>query len=63
MESIEVEGATVEQAVKKALSQLKVPRNCVQIKVVSEEKRGLFGMKGAKPAKVRVTVIKKSENT
>lgn len=62
MESIEVEGKTVEEAVKKALSQLKVPRDCVQIKVVSEEKRGLFGMKGAKPAKVRVTVINK-ENT
>lgn len=62
MESIEVEGKTVEEAVKKALSQLKVPRQRVQIKVVSEEKRGLFGMKGAKPAKVRVTVINK-ENT
>ncbi len=58
MESIEVEGRTVEEAVNKALSQLKVPRDCVQIKVVSEEKRGLFGMKGAKPAKVRVSVIK-----
>jgi spoIIIJ-associated protein len=62
MESIEVEGRTVEEAVKKALGQLKVPRERVQIKVVSEEKRGLFGMKGAKPAKVRVSVISK-ENT
>lgn len=62
MESIEVEGITVEEAVKKALSQLKVPRDCVQIKVVSEEKRGLFSLMG-KPAKVRVTVIKKQENT
>lgn len=57
MKSIEVEGKTVEEAIKKALSQLNVPRENVEIKVVSEESKGLFGMGGAKPAKVKVTVI------
>lgn len=55
--SIEVEGKTEEEAIKKALRILKLPRNKVKIEVVSEEKRGLFGMPGAKPAKVRVTII------
>ncbi|MFA6350280.1 MAG: Jag N-terminal domain-containing protein [Candidatus Omnitrophota bacterium] len=53
---IEVEGSTVEEAIKKALAQLKVPRDKVQIKVISEEEKGLFGMPGARPAKVRVTI-------
>lgn len=60
--SIEVEGTSVEEAVKKALKQLKLPRSKVKIEVLSEEEKGLFGMPGAKPAKVRVTTIKDKEN-
>ena len=51
---IEVEAKTVEEAVKKALKQLKVPRKDVTIEILSEEQKGLFGMPGAKYAKVRV---------
>lgn len=58
MKSIEVEGKTVEEAIKKALAQLNVPRENVEIKVVAEETKGLFGMGGAKPAKVKVIVIR-----
>ena len=54
---VEVEGKTVEEAVGKALKELKLPRNRVKIESLSEEKKGLFGMAGAKPAKVRVSVI------
>lgn len=57
-QSIEVEGKTVEEAIKKALQQLHLPRNQVKIEVLSEEVRGLFGMPGAKPAMVRVSVVK-----
>ncbi len=56
--SIEVEGPTVEEAVKNALKRLNVPRESVDVKVVCEEKKGLFGMEGAKPAKVKVTIKK-----
>ncbi|MDP1853655.1 MAG: Jag N-terminal domain-containing protein [Candidatus Omnitrophota bacterium] len=59
MESIEIEGKTVEEAIKKALAQLKAKRSEVQIKIISEEVRGLFGMPGAKPAKIRATLIVK----
>lgn len=55
--SIESEGKTVEEAIEKALQELRLPRNKVKIETLSEEKKGLFGMPGAKPAKVRVSVI------
>jgi spoIIIJ-associated protein len=61
--NIEVEGKTVEEAIKKALKELKLPRDKVKIEVLSEEVKGLFGMPGAKPAKVRVSAIKSKENT
>jgi len=54
---VEVEGGTVEEAVKKAVVLLKVPKSQIKIKVLSEESRGLFGMEGARPARVRATVI------
>lgn len=61
--TIEVEGATVEEAVKKALRQLKISRDKVKIEVVVEEKKGLFGMAGAKLAKVRVSLKPAPKNT
>lgn len=57
---IEVEGRTVEEAVKKASSILKVSRRQLHIKVVAEEQKGLFGMSGAKPAKILASVIAKN---
>ena len=54
--SIEVEGATVEDAIKKALDILNVSREEVVIKIVCEEQKGLFGMEGAKPAKIKVSL-------
>jgi len=55
--SIDVEGKTVEEAIKIALKRLKLPRNQVKIEILSEGEKGLFGMPGMKPAKVRVTVL------
>ncbi len=54
--SIEVEGATVEEAIQKAMEELGVSRDKIEVKVVCEEKKGLFGMEGAKPAKIKVFV-------
>ncbi|MFA5275555.1 MAG: Jag N-terminal domain-containing protein [Candidatus Omnitrophota bacterium] len=61
--SIEVEGKTVAEAIKKALKELKVPRDKVKIEVLTEEEKGLFGMEGAKLAKVRVSTIKNKDNS
>jgi len=57
--SIEVEGSTVEEAIKKALELLNVSREDITVKVVCEEKKGLFGMEGAKLAKIKVSLKKK----
>lgn len=54
---VEDEGKTAEEAIEKALQILKVPRKRVRVETLSEEKKGLFGMPGAKPAKVRVSII------
>ena len=59
VQSIEVEGSTVEDAINKALAQLNVQREAITVKVVCEEQRGLFGMKGASPAKIKVTLKEK----
>jgi spoIIIJ-associated protein len=52
----EFEGGTVDEAIHKAVKKLGVPKNRLEIKVVCEEKRGLFGMEGAKSAKIKVTI-------
>lgn len=59
--SIEVEGTTVEEAIKKALGELGLLRDKVKIEILYEGVKGLFGMPGAKPAKIRATIIKDKE--
>lgn len=56
LKSVEIEGASVEEAIQKALDILKVSRQEINVKVVGEEKKGLFGMGGEKPAKIIVTL-------
>jgi spoIIIJ-associated protein len=60
---IEMEGDTVEDAIQKALHKLKLSRKNVRIQILSEEKKGLFGMPGAVPAKVRISVIPSKESS
>ena len=52
----EFEGNTVDDAINKAVLKFGVPKSKLDIKVVCEEKRGLFGMQGAKTAKIKVTL-------
>lgn len=54
--SIEIEAKDVKEAIKIALHRLGVTRNKVEIKVLREERKGLFGMEGARQARVRVTI-------
>ena len=56
IKKIEVEGSTVEEAIKIALNKFKVSRERIIVKVVTEEQKGLFGMQGAKPAKIIVSL-------
>lgn len=54
-------GSTVEEAIQKGLNELNIPRMKAHIKVVSREKKGFFGLFGAKPAQVDIEAI--SETT
>ncbi len=60
MGPIEVEAKTVEEAIEKALEILKVDRTEIDVQVLSEEKKGLFGMEGGKLAKIQVVLKKKN---
>jgi spoIIIJ-associated protein len=59
----EAEGKTVQEAVAKALGELKAKRNEVKIEILCEEEKGLFGMPGAKLAKVRLTLLKPQKSS
>lgn len=61
MESLEVHGKTVEEAIQQALDQLGVGREEVEVSVVRENKPGILGI-GAEDAVVRVTPITMTEN-
>ena len=53
MKSLEISGKTVEEAIQRALEQLNVSRERVEVTVVKEGKPGILGL-GAEPAKIRV---------
>ena len=52
----EFEGNNLDEAINKAVVKLGVPKSKLEIKIVCEEKRGLFGMRGAKAAKIKVRI-------
>lgn len=58
MKQITASGQTVEEAVQSALGQLNTTRDNVDIHVIDEGKKGLFGIFGSKRAIVQVTVGK-----
>jgi spoIIIJ-associated protein len=56
---MEFYGNTAEEAIQKASKALNVPRESLAVKIVSEGKKGLFGMQGEKPAKIIVSLSEK----
>lgn len=52
-------GKTVEEAIRKGLEELKVPRDYVKVEVIDEPSKGMLGMLSSKLAKVRLIVDKK----
>lgn len=53
---------TVEDAIKDALLELKVSEEDVEIEVIEEASKGLFGLIGTKEAKVKVVVVNDTIN-
>ncbi len=55
MSTFEFEEKSVEEAIELASRQLKLPREKLEIEVVSKGSSGIFGIVGARRAKIRVT--------
>lgn len=53
---IEKSAKTVQEALDMALLELKVPSDKVEVEILDEGSKGLFGLIGSKMAKIRVTV-------
>ena len=49
MREITASGQTVEEAVQSALEQLNTTKDQVEIDIIDEGKKGIFGLFGAKP--------------
>ncbi len=58
LREVTASGQTVEEAIQSALEQLGVEENQVDVEVIDEGKRGMFGIFGSKRAYVKVTVAK-----
>lgn len=56
MEGMEIEGKTIDDAIEKACSTLKVPREKLNIEIISEGTSGFLGM-GAKKALIRASLL------
>jgi spoIIIJ-associated protein len=57
---VEKSGKTVQEAIDLALEELEVDENDVEIEVLDEGSKGIFGLLGNKAAKVRVTIKEES---
>ena len=60
MKSIEIAEKTYDEALNKALRELNVTKDNVEVEVIEAGTRGLFNLIGGKPTKIRVTVKKTS---
>ena len=58
MKQVTATGQTVKEAVESALAQLQITEDRADISIVDEGKKGIFGIFGARPAVVKVSVIK-----
>jgi len=54
--SLESSGKSIEEAVEAGLRELGISRDQVEVEVLEEPAKGLFGLLGSRPARVRLTV-------
>ena len=58
---LEVSGKNIEEAISSGLKELNCSKDDVEIKILDEGTTGLFGLMGAKPAKVLLTLKKEDQ--
>lgn len=56
MKVIETNGKTIEEAVEKALRDLSVSIDKVDVEIIEEPTKGIFGLFGVKPARIKVVL-------
>jgi spoIIIJ-associated protein len=56
MESLEIEGKTIDEAIEKACSDFGVPREKLNIEIISDGASGFLGL-GSKKAKIRASIM------
>jgi len=56
VKEIEIQAKTIEEAIEIALKKLEARKDDVEIKILKEETKGLFGMEGSNKARVKVTI-------
>lgn len=61
--TIEKTGKTIEDALKAALEELSATESDVEYEVLEEPRKGILGLIGTRPAKIRVTLKPKDEPT
>ena len=61
MRSVEMAGRTVDEAVENGLKVLRITKDKVKVEVIEEGSKGLFGILGARPAKVKLIAKEDSE--
>jgi len=61
MKEIEVEAKSAKEAIEIALKKLGAKKEDVEIKILREEHKGLFGMEGSESAKVKVILKKRKK--
>ena len=59
IKELEISGKNIEEAIETGLKQLNCSKEDVELKVLDEGTKGLFGLMGAKPARVLLTIIDK----
>lgn len=57
MQSLEIEGKTIDEAIEKACIEFKVPREKLNIEIISNGSAGFLGILGSKKAKVRASIL------
>ena len=63
LKELETSGKNIEDAIQTGLKELNCSREDVEVKILDEGTKGLFGLMGAKPARVILTVKDKSNQT
>ncbi|HEX7534735.1 MAG TPA: Jag N-terminal domain-containing protein, partial [Syntrophales bacterium] len=56
MNSIEIEGKTIDEAIEKACSEFNVPREKLNIEIISDGATGFLGI-GSKKAKIKASIM------